>query len=758
MAGSGAVNVRKVLFSLLSTTILSTVPAAMPALAQVVDDPAGEEILQDDVILVETDNGVTVLDTILISGEKFERDYTKIYSSVGVATGEDIENYQLDDLRQSFYNMANVRWFDRDGGNVGFVIRGINSEGVTQPSNNAPVASVIIDGATQSVEGMRRGSRGTWDVKQIEVYRGPQSTLQGRNALAGAVVIETNDPSYEPEGAIQGTFGEDNRHDGAFMISGPISGNQAAFRVSGEFRSQDKDIIHTNPANAVIAEDHYRNIRGKILYEPEAMPGFSALFTVSHTYDKPGNTSVNAPFFNRTYMGDAFGGVEVREAVNNNYVADLKYEFNDMLTVQSVSSYVDTDMAITSPPGDILQRLDDREDDNFTQDLRFLIGNDDSRLSGVIGANYGNLNASQDSLITSLLAPVPVQDTVFTTATENFSAYADLRLKLNEHWSVLGGGRLMYERVRNTAVGNGLEVGTPASPPCTVVPIPFPPFALDVCPFITDFAAETEDTVALPSLGLVYEFDDYHSVAVTAKQGYRSGFTESIFVPDPSYIPGVNPPFVLFGTPNPVLPETMWAYEVAYRGKTYDNRGTLGVNAFYYDYTNQQIPIFVSAVSPYVRTINAGSSQSYGAEIEGRYAFDNGLSVFGALGFLQTEFTQLNDGQGNDLSGNEFPEAPELTAAFGFNYLHESGLFAGFDASYTSSYYSVGDLTNNPAVEVDSFWIANARVGYEMNGLKLTLFVDNVFNEQYVTSIGNAAATASIGDERKFGFEMTAKF
>ncbi|NJM36152.1 MAG: TonB-dependent receptor plug domain-containing protein [Rhodomicrobium sp.] len=168
------------------------------------------------------DNGTIVLEGIVIEGEKIPREFVDTFSSVGVVTAEDIETYKVDDLRDSFNLEANVRWNEGDRGNSGIVIRGLNSDGLTG-TNNSPLTSVIIDGATQSKEAAKRGTRGTWDVKQIEIFRGPQSTLQGRNSLAGAIIIETNDPTYNWEVGGQGTLGDYERKDGAFFVSGPIS-------------------------------------------------------------------------------------------------------------------------------------------------------------------------------------------------------------------------------------------------------------------------------------------------------------------------------------------------------------------------------------------------------------------------------------------------------------------------------------------------------------------------------------------------------
>ena len=139
-----------------------------------------------------------------MQGEKVARDYFRTFTSIGVVTGQEINDFTVPDLKRSFDLLGNVRSFPANAGNNGFVIRGLNSEGVTQPTKSAPIISVVVDGAIQNGEATRRGARGVWDVEQIEVLRGPQSTLQGRNSLGGAVLVKTKDPTFTPELILDG--------------------------------------------------------------------------------------------------------------------------------------------------------------------------------------------------------------------------------------------------------------------------------------------------------------------------------------------------------------------------------------------------------------------------------------------------------------------------------------------------------------------------------------------------------------------------
>jgi iron complex outermembrane receptor protein len=689
------------------------------------------------------DGAGIVLETIVITSEKVERSYLDTFASVGLATEEDITNYHLDDLYDTFNQMANVRAFSNDRGNNAFQIRGLNADGVANATNSLPLISVIIDGATQSSEGLRRGSRGTWDVEQVEVLRGPQSGLYGRNALAGAVIVETNDPTFTTGMAIKGILGDQERRDGAFMVNAPIIDNQLALRVSGEIREQFKDIEFLDPANEELGEDVYRNIRAKLLFEPEAISGLSALFTVSHTFDKPSASAVTGPdFFAREFNGD-ISSTEFREADVNNYVANISYGIAPGYTLRSVSALIDTDLKINSAPtSQAFFRDDLRDGEDFTQDLRLEITEaSGTPLSGVIGVSYGDFNLDTDTNLASdispdgVVNPIPIQVGTFGSKTESEAVYADLRYKIFDKWSLIGGLRYQHDVVQNTG---------------DVTLFGFLPFAFDV---------EAEFDVVLPKYGLAYEIDDTQTVAVTASKGYRQGFSEVDLDINPETFEGTS-------SLNTVDPEFVWSYEIAYRKTTLDKRLTLGVNAFYNKYTDQQVAVVDADSLIYDTTFNVGNSISYGAEIEGRYYFENGLSLFGAIGLLKTEFKEFDEplacgSSGGSCTGNEFPEAPQLTFSFGGAYKHSSGFFGSASANYTGDYFSKSDVNNLAVFEVENRFIVNAKVGYELDGLSVAVFSDNIFDEQYLTGFStrtNPPTEASIGDGRTIGVEIKAKF
>lgn len=696
---------------------------------------------------------ITMLDRLIITGERATRDYFSTYTSVGVVDSNLIATHNIQSVADAMSLMANVRAFNNDGGDSSIAIRGLSAEGLTQPDRMQPVISSVVDGAFQNIEAMRRGTNGIWDVSQVEVLRGPQSTLHGRNSLAGTIIVETNDPTWEPEIIAEGIGGTQDLWSLAGVISGPILEDQVAFRVAGQVKRESSDINFTNPTIAGLGKSELEDFRAKLLIEPDAIPELSALFTVSYTHDKPKWSTVSGPdFFARQYNGGI--SAEFRDTSVARYVGDISYELTPNWTVRSITALSTTHTTITSKldPTQLvsLDRDDTRNGLDFTQDLTATYESPDSPFSGVFGLFAGrstmdynsNMQASIDAFAFGGPGPgvfiinTPFQELVGTNKTDSIAAYADMRYDLTDWLTLQGGGRLLHDTYSTTYSGRVLNT------PLTIAGFPVP-----VHSSLNENTSQSS-TEFLPKVGIAFHINPDHTIALTATKGYRPGFSQ--------YIAGsgmVAPT----GTVTTVAPETVWTYEAAYRANMLDETVQLGANLFYNDYRNQQIAVDNPEIQGYTYTANAASSFSYGAEIEGRYNPTEFLSFFGAVGLMRTEFTEgvIN---GVNVSGKEFPEAPTLTAALGVDFKHESGFFAGGKFTFTDGYYSKGDTSNTPARLVDSYGVLDAQIGYEHDNLKVSLFATNLLNAQYLTGIGSGGNLAYVGDSRQVGLKLTGKY
>lgn len=663
---------------------------------------------------------------IIVTGEKFTRDTFNTFTSVEVVTAEEVDKYARQTLDEALNNSPNIRMFENSGySNIG--IRGMNAEGPTAGSRSTNVISVTVDGAEQGGAATRNGTRGVWDIEQIEVLRGPQSTLQGRDALAGSVVIRTKDPTFTPELILREEIDSDGLYSGAFAASGPIFEDQLAFRISGQVTRDDKDISYSAPEWASNGDEEFEEYRGRLLFAPSALPGFTGLFTVSRTHDKPAYNLVSGPdYFDREYTTGGFE--EFRDTVVYRYISDLRYEFNADLTIQSVTSFVDTKVEVNSPASPRYFRDDTRDYGDFSQDIRLIHGSEESAFSGVLGLYASHTSresvSNMDHDVFGLGYTIPLQRIESDGTNTTFAIYADGRYEFMDRWTLLAGGRLLHDEVSNDITGAILPgTGYEAS---------------------VDEESSVSNTEFLPKIGLAFALSENQNIAVTAGEGYRHGFSE-----------------LITGTTTIVTvePESMWAYELAYRSKWLDEQLQINGNIFYYDYTNMQVPVAVPGIygAVYTYSINAEQAHSYGVELEARWNFDSGLEVAAGLGLLTTEFDEA-EYNGVSLAGNEFPDAPSMTASLGARYEHRSGLFIGGDISYTDGFYSKGEVRNRAAYAVDSFTVANAQAGYENERFAFTIYVKNLLDEQYLTSISSSGATASVGDARTVGLQFTQRF
>jgi iron complex outermembrane recepter protein len=703
--------------------------------------------------------GGQALEQKVVEGEKVLRTLRDTTTSVGIITSQDIAERQIRDLDDAIVQTANV--ITSEDPNTGFVIRGLNSEGQTglQHISGVPLIGVVIDGVTQNPDAVRRGARALWDVDQVEVLRGPQSTLQGRNALGGTVIVSTNDPTYKQQVIIEGTAGTNELKSGGFVVNAPIVTGQSALRISGYKTERVRDIYYADPENSEMGEDSYSSLRGKLLIEPDSVPGFSALFSVSRVVDKPGAAFVSGPDFLARELVNSAAFTDFREASANNYVADLSYEFMPGLTLHSITAYARTNTLIkTSAGAQFIRNGDNTDGKDFTQDVRLEIENSGNGLSGVLGLFYGNfqrdafsnttLNAPWLGTIPGFesLAPflpdeiIPYGTGPTVSETTSMAVYADLRYRW-DRWVLLGGGRLLRDDVTSSENASRLDLGA-------YVATLFDPNAPNPYTVIDeDFEAAFNEF--LPRIGLTYDLTDNQTIGLTYNKGYRAGFQQ----------------LTIDNRITTVDPEFVDTYELSYRSNWLDRTFEFNANAFYNDYTDQQI-VVLNEVYTVNEIFNAGSSHSYGAEFEARWRPIAPLQLFATLGLLQSEFDELKLGptQADDHSGNEYPEAPAFTVSAGGMYRDPAGWFVGADVRHTDGYYSNGNVSNVSTGVVDSYTVVDARVGWEWEKYTLTLFAKNLFDEDYLTTVNTvdggtlSPAYGFIGDARTVGVTLRGEF
>lgn len=379
--------------------------------------PEAEEYVETKAASIEplpSDYDDMALDEVVVTGQKLTRDLQQTVDSVTVITSEDMRKAGVQDVRDAFRLAPNINYSPSNNGNNGISIRGINSEGVGSPgTNQQALSTMVVDGAVQSTEGMRKGARGIWDLESVEVLRGPQIS-QGRNAATGSVIIKTKDPTneYEVGGRLsQDSFGQDR----ALMLNTPL-GDQLSFRFAAESVAKTKDINYTDPSLRFLAEEEFYSFRTKLLFAPTQMPDFSAMFTWSRAHDDPAIPAVSYNSYHKRLLNQLSTGVETRVNDVDNYILDLKYKTKSGIDLKSVTTFTDTATKFGTPSSSF-SRDESRQDNDISQDFRATYKTDDGNFSVLMGTFVGNYRNTRDSLVKRLVPEVvTVENQVNITA------------------------------------------------------------------------------------------------------------------------------------------------------------------------------------------------------------------------------------------------------------------------------------------------------------------------------------------------------
>lgn len=269
--------------SLLSVLIPALFAAhSVPALAQTPPEgqPAGTMAEQ-----------AQNLPDVVVTGEKTRRSRFKTATSTEITKAVEIAKHAgTRSSHDILAHTANV--VDLGNDNNLPTVRGVDGSGpatgaVAFLAGTRPRLNFSIDGRSATYNEAAFGTQSLWDVKQVEILRGPQSLTRGRNAVAGSVVVETNDPSDKWEGAVKLAAGNQKSRQAAVMLSGPIVADNLSFRLSVDRQERESYIplTHYSPVGNPRRVET-TTARAKLMYAPASNPNFYSKLTLNHTQSR----------------------------------------------------------------------------------------------------------------------------------------------------------------------------------------------------------------------------------------------------------------------------------------------------------------------------------------------------------------------------------------------------------------------------------------------------------------------------------------
>lgn len=719
---------------------------ALSPLAQAQDptpEPLSVQSLPDGKTAVAATEHAVQLEAVVVTADKLGRREGQGNDSARVVTAKELDQSNARDLYDLLKRVGNVAADDsKSAQRGGFAIRGVVDSGPGSDGigSSSPLASVYLDGAVLTPQGYAGGAIDSWDLAQVEVLRGPQSTTQGRNALAGALVLRSQDPTpdWQLKARLQG--GELRSSQTAIAAGGPLIEDRLGIRASysrlldaGAVRNETRDRDDADASDG-------RRARMKLRWTPDFLAGGWAQLGHTESKLRVGDQVVNRE---RAAQGERVSLSSEDEVARYGAQVDTlelhRPAFGDgefvAVTGRSHASRIqqyDYNRSARADDG-LFQYFGD--EDALSQELRYRHSGE--RWRWVAGA-YGS-RSDESFAIAIRDAVIPVLDGVEIVLDsdiasrqkkDNAALFGEAEWSFAPRWTLIAGGRYDHERVRfdysgDYRVPRGSIGGLPV-PGAVIAPIVEASGAL---PPDTTGAGRRSFDVWLPKLGTTWEFLAGQSLGLTLQQGYRSGGVS------------INP---VRGTVQGFDPEFTHNAELAWRGEWPDARLRSRLNLFYIDWRDQQVDVALSGNPLDTQTENAGRSRLYGGELELRWRAARGLELFASSGMTRTRFLDFTSSSGTNFEGNEFPNAPPLTATVGAAWKSASGYFLDLDANYQAGSYRRPD--NNEAEHNEGRTLLNARAGWENRQITVFLAGRNLTDAYYLSAkAGNGAV---VGEPR----------
>jgi iron complex outermembrane receptor protein len=656
------------------------------------------------VMAEEASDSTRSLQAITVTGERIERSLKDTTSSVSVISEEQLKTTQPQTISDAISEISNVVTLS------GAVpdIRGVSGNGAAGGFNSISGGakarvSTLVDGVAVPFVADLTGDSGLWDVEQIEVFRGPQSTSNGRNSIGGSIIVKTKDPTFDWES--EGRLGRRNKNnyiDTAAMVSGPIIEDTLAFRVSaqridGETYTSDKE-YETNPADYELNELITERLRTKLLWTPSEKLDVLASYSSNNETGDSGRIyySADDPWkYERIYFRDI-------ETESDTSSVKVGYEFNDNLSVDVLAAYMEYKWGFdTYEASDSAEQRLVFDEQNTTLDAKINLGTHDDLIYGFIGLAY--FERSQDIISTGAYIYNGNDES------ESKAVYGELNYAFTNRLKLIAGGRVEREaQLRHFS---------------------YPPIVIDA-------VLDEGKTITLPKLALQYAVSNDTTIAVSARKGYNAAGGALNFSAGEYYY---------------FDDETVNTYETSIRSSMNDGKVNLSANLFYNDYDGYQ------ALSSTRFIVNMDEVVTYGAEFETFIMLGSNLELTTGLGLLRTEIKDAGE-EYPDAKGNELNSAPEITANLGAKLWITHALNVGAAANYVDQFF--GDFENTEERIAGNYTLVRLNASYEMDHWLVAAFVNNLFDKKaYLTKEppGGRYPTgyAAIVDPRTFGISVT---
>ncbi len=650
---------------------------------------------------------------IVVTGERLPRSLRDTPSSVAVFTNSSIEKLggveRLDDL---FDLIPNVQL---GNGSEGPSIRAQDTTGVLYalPSflgGARPRMTLQVDGRAVSYNEFIFGSAPLWDVRQVEVYRSAQTTTQGRNAIAGAIFVETRNPTNDWSASARMLGGNLHARQASAFVTGPLSGEQLSFRLSGDLRrGRPASKIGDNQRGADPNHDDYELLRFKLLLQPSELPGARILTTLTHTGSfAPQVVGAVAPFRDRRDPDAFYGIFRVR---TNAATSLVELPVNEALNTTTTFSVGRSKARRFAPPG-VGETSTTVRDYSLEPIVRWHPSSS-FRITG--GLNYLHTRLRQFIDLSAIVGPGQFRD-----QQHSFGLFGEAEFKPVPSLTLTAGARYQRDRQKR----RGLLAG-----PLLSLPIDF----------------DESFSAWLPKVSLSYAVTPDVTAGILIQRAYNPGGT-----------------FLNFDTATQETfgAEYLWSYEAFGRASLAGGALHLTSNLFFNRFRDGQRALPRTYRLPdgrgagWAEIFNVPEARAYGLEAAAEWSATDRLRLSGGVGLLKTKIVDRGRFE-LPLGGKSFARAPAFTGSAALDWRPTQRLSISAVVKSNSAYFS--DDTNEPDLRIAASARIDVRAAYDAGRFTVFGYARNLLDKLYLLEL-SSDTEGELGGPREVGVGLESRF
>lgn len=649
-------------------------------------------------------NDATHLDFVTVTAQKIEENVQEVPISINVIDEFLIEDKNINKMEDLTKITPSFSFVNQGTSGVGSpTIRGIHGD---FHNFNTPIV-MLVDGVP-ILNGYGYNTS-LFDVNRVEVLRGPQGTLYGKNAEAGVINIISNKPNNTFKGKVALTLGSDNKQETSVVASGPIIEDKLYLGIALKNSKKDGFVKNTYTGKTVgDREDTYAKIN--IRATPNDNLDISLISSIVKYND--GDVLINSKYAQYKEVQSDF------ESYNKSATSltSLKVEYDiNNYKFESITSYKkykddaqqDWDFSNITDPSYQYTWHEKRSNKNYaeTTSQEFHISSKSDKISWLTGiyADRDRLHFYSEEIESSYLMQDPIKS-------DSIGLFGHLTYNIDDQLAILTGIRYDKENKEHKLYNEKKE-----------------------------FSATS------PKLAVNYNLSKNSMLFASATKGYRAGGFNSSATQDAKHS---------------FEQESLVSYEIGTKNQLLDNKLFLNLSLYYMDISDMQVKTAINPYSGY--TSNAAKATSKGFEVELNYNVTDNFTFFTTASVNNSKFEDFKDNTFNsggtitgtvNHQGNDNIYSPKYTYNIGFSYRADQGYFVRADLSGFSSMYTDKENTN----KVNGYRLVDTKIGYEQDNYELYLYGKNIFDKEHNIEGYNNDYTI-YSEPREIGVQLAYRF